>query len=78
MLHLVRLEHEVGDRDLDTTDEVVCADLVRVPKLDGELLASADFVIGDEEESGLFPDRVEVLLDDAGRVELKGKNSVSR
>lgn len=67
MLHLVRLEHEVGNGHLDPPNEVVGADLVRVPKLNGELLAGADFVVRDEDEGRLLPDGVEVFLDDAGR-----------
>ena len=71
VMHLVRLEHEVVDGNLNATDEVVRRKLVPVPKLNGQLFGSADLIGRDEDERSLLPDRAEVLGDDTGRVELR-------
>lgn len=69
VVHLVRLEHEVGDGHLNAADEVVRRQGVRVPQLDRELLAGAHLVVRDEEEARLLPDGVEVFMNDAGAEE---------
>ena len=71
VVHLVRLEHEVVDRNLNATDEVVRRKLVPVPKLNGQLFGRADLIGRDEDERSLLPDRVEVLGDDTSRVKLR-------
>lgn len=71
VVHLVRLEHEIVNGDLNATDEVVRRKLVPIPELDRQLLRRADFISRDEDERSLLPDRVEVFGDDTRRVELR-------
>lgn len=64
-------QHSASQRDIEGPLTI------RVPELNTEVLVGANLVVGDEQEGGLLPDGVEILLDDASAEELRGGNRVS-